>query len=562
MSAPVKNPGTFIEIKSSGDLDSLDPAWAFDTASYEALMNVYEPLIFYKRESVNDYVPILSEAVPSRHNDLISSDGLIYKFPIRQGVNFHQGGTLACEDVRYSMLRFMLYDRAGGPSELLLEPIAGLPGTRDETGAIVVDTPDLFSRITCDKETLVIKLKKPYGPFLSIMPMQSYVVSKTWAIKNGDWDGEPTTWQKFNNPKKEASFLYANMNGTGPFMLERWDKNLKQISLVRHEKYWRQPAVLERVIIKGVGEFGTRKLLLASGDADYLDETQGRQYEPQLAHLPGVKLYDFPYVRVEALYFTFKISTAGNTAIYSGKLDGEGIPPDFFTDKNVRKGFAHAFDADVYIKEILRGKANRPTGFMPKEMLGYNPKQPVYLYDSVKAKKYLEQAWGGQVWDKGFRMAIYYDANNTYRQMACEILKRGVEALNSKFKIDLRGIQWSTYLAESRAHKLPIFKIGWTADYTDPHNFAYAFLHSRGSYPLRQGFGYPEWDRMIDEANVTIDAKKREMIYFKLQEMAFEEVPQIYTDQPLVFRAMRDWVKGFYWNPMFPGVYFYGISKE
>jgi hypothetical protein len=42
----VKNPGTMIET-TIGDPESLDPAWAYDTASGEVIFNVYETLDVY-----------------------------------------------------------------------------------------------------------------------------------------------------------------------------------------------------------------------------------------------------------------------------------------------------------------------------------------------------------------------------------------------------------------------------------------------------------------------------------------------------------------------------------
>ena len=43
------------------------------------------------------------------------------------------------------------------------------------------------------------------------------------------------------------------------------------------------------------------------------------------------------------LFSAQKINPTGNPNIGSGKLDGNGIPPDFFADINVRKAFLHAF---------------------------------------------------------------------------------------------------------------------------------------------------------------------------------------------------------------------------
>jgi len=52
--------------------------------------------------------------------------------------------------------------------------------------------------------------------------------------------------------------------------------------------------------------------------------------------------------------------------IGSGKLDGEGIPLDFFSDLNVRIGCCYAFDYDTYIKDALSDQgAQRGSSVIP-----------------------------------------------------------------------------------------------------------------------------------------------------------------------------------------------------
>ena len=55
-------------------------------------------------------------AVGERGIVVLSEDaGRTYAFPIRKGVVFHDGSTMTPEDVRYSLLRFLLMDRSGCP---------------------------------------------------------------------------------------------------------------------------------------------------------------------------------------------------------------------------------------------------------------------------------------------------------------------------------------------------------------------------------------------------------------------------------------------------------------
>ena len=62
---PVNNPGTFVTERLA-DPQSLDPAYAYDTASEEIIYpNVYETLIGYDGSVLSHYVPVLAAQVPS-----------------------------------------------------------------------------------------------------------------------------------------------------------------------------------------------------------------------------------------------------------------------------------------------------------------------------------------------------------------------------------------------------------------------------------------------------------------------------------------------------------------
>ena len=88
----------------------------------------------------------------------------------------------------------------------------------------------------CDGRTLKITLPKPYPPLLAILAQYSQIVSKEWAVRNGDWDGTEETWKRMGDPKKESSSFFGRANGTGPFALEKWDRKLKQVILCLNMK--------------------------------------------------------------------------------------------------------------------------------------------------------------------------------------------------------------------------------------------------------------------------------------------------------------------------------------
>lgn len=564
--AAVKNPDTYVHI-TAGDWDTLDPAWAYDTASHSIQDNIYEFLVRYKGSSVTDFEPSLATQVPNRENGLISPDGLTYAFPIRKGVRFHDATPLTPQDVKYSLLRFMLQDRAGGPASLLLEPILGQASTRDKSGALLKESYRKADRaVRIQGDSVIIRLIRPYSPFLSILTSWGAIVSQRWATQNGDWDGTEKTWIQYNNPKKQGTAFYERTNGTGPFQLEAWDRESKQVILARNENYWRKPARLKRILHKSVDEFSTRKLLLQAGDADSIYADQA--YYHQVQGMPGVEIVeDLPTIEANpVIFFTFQIEDRGNPDIGSGKLDGNGVPPDFFQDKNVREGFAHAFDYQAFIQDAFSGKAIRAVGPIPKGLLGYNPNQKVHEYDLKEAAEHFQKAWGGQVWKKGFRFTLTHNTGNIQRQIAAQILKRNVERLNPKFRVEVRPVLWSTYLDAQVAHKLPMFLMGWLADYADPHNFAFPLLHSQGNYPHDQRYSNPEMDRLVEAAIRETRPEKRKELYFKLQELTYEEIPSLYTAHTTRYRTQKDWVQGWTYNPIFPDApycsYYYPMYKE
>lgn len=546
---------------ATGEVTNLDPVFPYDAVSQGVIFNMYETLIAFDRDRNDRYVPLLATKVPSLENGLISQDGRTYTFPIRSGVTFHDGTPMTPEDVRYSLMRFMLTDRLGGPSSLLLEPILGVTSTRDKDGKINVDFKDVERAVRVDGDNVVITLPTPFGPFLSIMARWSYVMSREWAAKNGDWDGSGETWKKFNDPEKTASHFYEHVNGTGPLGLERWDRTGRRLYLSRHDGYWRAPIAFKRVLVMSVPEFSTRKLLLLGGDADIIEVP--RPYISQVKGLEGVRLEDgLPRLLTDpAFYFTFKINTTANPDIGSGKLDGKGIPPDFFKDLDLRKAFAYAFDYDAFINDTFKGSADRAKGPIPPGLLDTKG-LPYYTFDLKKSAEHFKKAWGGKVWERGFRFTMTYNTGGDVREYACQIMKKGIEAVNPKFRVDLRGIQWAAFLDAAQKHKMPIFSRGWTADYPDAHNFAFPYFHSKGRYPIAQVYKNPELDALIDKAVRAVSPAERRELYREIHRIGYEDVPQVYTVHPQGVYAMREWVKGFYDNAVFMGVYFYPLSKR
>ena len=408
---------------------------------------------------------------------------------------------------------------------------------------------------------LVLRLKKPFAPLLSILAGFSPVVSRAFVSAHGGWDGSKASWTVHCNPPKEKAALHTLADGTGPFKLEFWNAPAKKLILSRNENYWRSPATLSAVKLTSVSHGKERRAMLANGEAD-IAQVERRDLK-DLRGVPGLLVEDgLTSMEVQnVVLFNLAVQAKDNAWLGSGALDGEGIPPDFFADTELRRAFALAFDADAYIRDAFDGKAERARGPIPKGLPGYAARQPPWPYSLEQSSAAFTRARNGAVWQKGFLLPVAYDEGRAERRLACRLLKDGAAKINPKFRVDCRPIPQSRLLDEFRARRLPAFIFRWVLDYPDPHNAVEPFLHSKGYFAERLGYANSKADELIEQAAAETDPSKRKALYAELQALAVYDAPQIYTvDAPNVF-VRREKVRGWASNPILPYGSLYEVNK-
>jgi len=568
--APVPNPNEMI-VATTGQPMTLDPALAYDTASGGLILNVYETLIFFDREKLHDFVPVLATDVPTVENGLLSSDWLTYTFPIRTGVKFHNGEALTTEDVEYSFERLLVHDYWGGPAWMFYEPLLGRPGSRDEQGNIVVTAEQIDNAITRNATHVTFHLANPYPPFMQILSQcWGSILSKDWCIALGDWPGTWENWQDYNGG--ESPIGGAAMCGTGPYKFDYWNFDVEW-SIVKFDDYWRgwpapgSEGFVERATVKFVGDWETRKNMFLAGAADniYVD----RVLMEEVLGQPGVRcIYPLPQLSLNALFFTFDIAESSPYmgvpgGLPTGTLDESGIPPDFFNDTDVRKGFAYCINYTQVIEEAFLGEAYQPATPVIWGLPFHNPDQEKYSINLTKAEQHFQNAWGGQLWTQGFTMTICYNTGNLLRLMVCEMIKTNIESLNPKFHVNIQDLDWSSeFIPQLFNSELPLFVLGWAADFSDPHNLVFGFMHTRGNYPYYQRYSNSTVDALIEAGILETDVNERQNIYYELQSLYHEDCPSVPLAQQRGRRFERDWVQGWYYNPLLFGNYFYTQWKE
>ncbi|MEM7739109.1 MAG: ABC transporter substrate-binding protein, partial [Deinococcota bacterium] len=546
---------------SFGEIDTLDPAEAYDTSSGTVLENVYETLYAYDGDSITDYVPSLAV------DHSISADGLTYTYTLREGVTFHSGNPMSCKDVEYSIERGLVTNAPGSGIWFQAEALLGTDSNANDDDSITYAMID--GAVTCPDgdDGLTVQFNLPaVDPafFVKLMYTNASVVDMVWAVENGMWDGTEDTWRDWVGVDLRESYMHNHVSGTGAYRLVEWDGT--NTVAEAYDGYWGEQPEIQNVLLQIVDEESTRILALQQGDADRIAVNTWGTVEAQIRGLDGVTIHEDPAwtsLSVGALHMNQDVVTADNAAnVGSGELDGSGVPADFFADPNVRLGFAYSFDPDQFLEQLYLGKGVVLTMALPPTFLGYDPDVPVYTYDPERAEDAFRAALDGELWDTGFEITLSYNTGNTVRQTITEILKQNIEDLNPNFIVNVRGIQWPDFLADRQAGKLPLSIVGWAPDYADPDNYMYTFYHSGGFYGGLLNYQNAEIDSLLEDARATTDTTERELLYNTVASLAYEDVPFIPYPTRQAFIVSRADVDGVYYNPMLSHQYLWKeISK-
>jgi peptide/nickel transport system substrate-binding protein len=547
---------TYLVMKSA-DLVTLDPTMTYDTASGEVVENLYETLVGYKGKSITELEGVLATKWVE------SNAGKTMTFTLRKGVKFHSGADFTCEDAEYTLRRNLVTNNHDSGNWFIGEALLGTGGNAEDEPNVVTWAA-ITKAVSCNKAgELVLNMPKIDPALLVKLAYagQSIVDSKH-AIKIGEWDGTEKTWKTWIGKDLNERALSKNPSGTGAY---RFVKNDAQSFVAKaFDGYWGTKPKIENIILQNVKEQATRLEALKKNDADVV-ETGPRSVLPQFEGLSTVKIFD-NIPNTSATVFMMNQNIKSKDLLGSTKLDGKGIPANFFGDINVRNAFAAAFDYGRYIKEVQSGKALLRTMALPESFFGYDKNVKPYEYNPEQAKGFFQKAFGGELWKNGFILKIRYRAGSTTSQAAVEILKASVEKLNPKFKIDIEPQQWSDLLADTRKGNTPMVLLGWAPDYADPDNFIHTFYHSEGFYAPRTNINDKQLDTLIDQTRATSDRAKRASLYSLIGQRARATTPFILLPAATGYLAYNSNLKGITenFNVMFSGstgTYWKDLSK-
>jgi peptide/nickel transport system substrate-binding protein len=533
--------------------------------------------------------------------------------------------SLTPADVAFSFQRTLLMDVMGGPAWMLQEPLLdigsgslsqmeGYQGADLTNATQVAELGALIEHSVEYNETHVwFNLMHPsaYAPFMHILAQTwSSIESKQWINEvaigvygrdtwPGDWSNI-TSWLHYRNPDFNEYPLDTPtpiMYGSGPFIMTTLDYSSNFWSGVRNVEYWRGwpadfPAMsgsypagyVDTIYVTWACTWPTRLNDLATGAADfvavprqYLSDVykDGPPYDPNQIGgsytIDGVRcIQPLPMLSVDAFFFTVDINPATSFGPIgpAGAFGETLIPSDFFGNQSwgtkVRQAFAQAFDWETYISTVYLGEATHPPTAIIPGLNYYDPTVTGWSYDLAAANALLNQVGpdsnGHMLKDVGFTLTLVYIIDG-HGLTACSLLQTAIQSLNSRFHVNIVYVSWSSYLQAAAAQKLPMFSMGWLADYPDAHDLALPFYRTGGTFSTWQAYSNPEMDALIDQGFATPDGPARQAIYHDVQVIAVQDCPSFTLDQAIGRHFERDWVVDWYCNPSYGGLRFYGLWK-
>ena len=500
---------------SEGSPRFLNPQLATDGTSLDALHDVYDGLVQFKRGT-----SVIEPALATSWK--VSKDGLNYTFDLRKGVSFHTTKDFTptrdfnADDVVFSFNRALdknhPYNKISGGNYMYFS-------------AMGLDS--LIKKVVkVDDYTVRFELKEQSSVFLANLSMDfASILSKEYAD------------QALKN--KTPEMIDQKPVGTGPFILTDYKKD----SLIRYKtnkKYFKKPSSLEGMIFSITPDASVRMQKLKREECHLTAPPLPSDY-PAIAKHKKLKLIKDDFFNVAYL-----------------AMNVEKPPLD---KAEVRQAIRHALNRDLYIQAIYLGHAQPAKGPIPPKMWSYYKGIKDYEYSIKKAKALLKKAG----FEEGFEIDLWYmpvtRPYNPDGQKMGELMKEDLAKVG--IKVRLLTYDWATYLKKSEAGEHPLIQIGWTSDNGDPDNFLGTLL---GCHSVQSGTNLARWcdkeyNQLIVRGAKSVDQKERSRLYKKAQRIFAKESPWVPLVHTYGFRGANKKVKGYILAPH-GSESFYGVSLE
>ena len=326
-----------------GDALTLDPHSANEGPTSTLLHHIYETLV--GRGLDGSLQPRLATEWRI-HPD----DPTVWVFTLRQGVKFHDGADFTAEDV-----------------------VASIDRVRAESSDFKGLHTAVASAEAIDDYTVHIKMSGPAPLYVQNLT-NFFVMDKGWIEANG-----VQLPQDFK--AGEEKFTVRNTNGTGPYILQSRDPEVRTV-LSLNPNHWDAAPQVTEIIYTPIKEAATRVAALLSGEVDFVQDVPVQDIE-RLSNTAGVTVSTGAENRT--IFFAYDMT--------SDSL--KSLPGDNpFKKPEVREALALTLDRDAIKQVVMRGQSVPGALNAPPFVNGWDAALDAYGAPDVDRAKELLTAAG------------------------------------------------------------------------------------------------------------------------------------------------------------------------
>jgi len=472
---------------SRGDALTFDPHGQNETPTIQALTQVYEPLVSRDAELV--MIPRLATSW-----EIVAPT--IWEFQLRTGVTFHDGTPFTADDVAFSITRAL-----GDTSDFknLLTTVERVEVVDDHTVRIHTSVPT---------------------PLLPANLTDVFIMSRAWSEEH-----EVTVAQDFGH---DENFSVRNANGTGPFVLERREPDIRTI-MVRNDSWWGldefTPHNIDRIIYTPISNDATRVAALLSGEIDFLLDPPLQDIR-RIEAAPSLSLLQTSQVRT--IYFGLN---QGDAELASSNIRGANP----FADVRVRQAVYQAIDIEAIRDRIMRG-LSAPAGIItPPAVHGWTEELDArFPFDPDAARALMADAG----YEDGFSVRL--DCPNN-RYVNDEAICQATVAMLARIgiEVNLEALPKSLHFPKIDDRETDFYMQGWGVPTLDSE-YVFQFLYVTGRRSNGTRFSNPRVDELVDLMSQELDPTTRDAYIAEAWAIVRDEIVFVPLHNQVIVWAVRD----------------------
>jgi len=488
--APAQKQGGILRMYSPDSPASMSTHEEATVFAEGPMMGVFNNLVMYDQHvpqnSLQSIVPDLATGWSW------SEDGTELRFPLRQGVKWHDGKPFTAQDVKCT------WDLLTGKSseKLRVNPRKSWYGNVEEV------------RTNGDYE-VTFQLKRPQPALLALLA---------------------SGWSPVYPCHVSPRDMRNHPIGTGPFKFVEFKPN-EAIRLTRNPDYWKNGRpYLDGIEYTIIREISTRNLAFIAGKSDATS--------PYGLTIPLLK-----DVRSQAPQAICEVTA---TNVSRTLIVNRDKPP--FDDPDLRRAMSLTLDRKAFLDIITEGQGDiggamlpPPEGVwgMPPEMLkslpGYDP-------DVAKNRAEARQIMGKLGYGPAKRLAVTLASRNipTYRDPAVILIDQLKEIF---IDAELEPVDTAQWFPKLMRKDYTIGISGSEAGVDDPDQQFYE-NYVCGAERNYTGYCSPEVDKLVDRQSIETDPEKRKRLVWQIERRLAEDGARPIIFYPRGATCRQPYVKG------------------